>query len=317
MIDYQALLSNTKPYQALLADKRNNRLGHCYMIISEDELACDSLCMMFARAILCDNDGCGDCLSCTRVENKSHAELKILTDYKMQDVQDFIDLAYYKVTEGKYKVMLIPAFDNIAEATQNVLLKTLEEPCENVVFVLGVHRQSRVIDTIKSRAEKLFLERLDNDQIAAVLVEEGNDEERVDRAVACAFGNLTKAKQLVSDNEFVTDYATMISILKDMKTSKDVVNMLDRLSLSKDNKLDKYLDVLEIILKAMLGWKNKTMTRGFEELRELGENFNNAMLVNIFELTQECRRRLESNCKQDNLADMLLMGILEVKYLCR
>ena len=53
MIKYEELLVNTKVYKALESDLLEDRLNHCYMIMSEDALAVDGLCTLFARKILC------------------------------------------------------------------------------------------------------------------------------------------------------------------------------------------------------------------------------------------------------------------------
>ena len=57
MIKYEELLVNTKVYKALESDLLEDRLNHCYMIMSEDALAVDGLCTLFARKILCKDGG--------------------------------------------------------------------------------------------------------------------------------------------------------------------------------------------------------------------------------------------------------------------
>ena len=52
MIKYEELLVNTKVYKALESDLLEDRLNHCYMIMSEDALAVDGLCTLFARKYL-------------------------------------------------------------------------------------------------------------------------------------------------------------------------------------------------------------------------------------------------------------------------
>ncbi|MGN0772018.1 MAG: hypothetical protein ACI4MI_05490 [Christensenellales bacterium] len=315
MIKYEKLLRQSKPYMTVAADKSNGLLGHCYMLVCDDETSCSNLCTLLARLILCEDGGCGVCRSCLRVDNDSHTELIRLNQYNAESVREFIEQAYYSVGEGRYKVMLADAFDKIEPRLQNTLLKTLEEPCEGVVFILGTTRPAAVLDTVKSRSKKLYLEKFDDDALIDTLVEEGRDEDAARNAVSCAFGSLGRAEKIVGNAEFMQALTVMVGILDDMKTSKDVINMLSRMRLG-ETKLSIYLDAMEIILKAMLAKRNG-LTSGFDEIDTLSNNYNNAIIANIYDLLVECRKKLESNCRQDIVADRLLMGILEVKYLCR
>ena len=148
------------------------------------------------------------------------------------------------------------------------------------------------------------------------LTEVKTDEMYEDRAVECCFGDLTKAVALSSDLEFNNAYQQMLYVLFSMKTSRDVPAMILALEL-KNIKLERYLDVLDIMLKGLLMRINNVNKKAFYDLKRLDDIYNNAMLVNIAQLVRNCRKRLESNCKPEAVADYLLMGILEVKYLCQ
>ena len=129
------------------------------MVVSEDEIACNNLTLMLAELIVCDDNGCGECPTCIRIEDNNYQELKILEDYTKQGLVDFINQADYCISEGKYKIMLIKNFERIDRTQQNTLLKRLEEPAENVIYILGVCRVANVLQTILSRSKKLYLEK--------------------------------------------------------------------------------------------------------------------------------------------------------------
>ncbi|MGN0796886.1 MAG: hypothetical protein ACI4M5_01635 [Christensenellales bacterium] len=320
MVKYSKLLMQSKPYKAMLTDKAHGMLGHCYMLICDDQVACSNLCTLLARLVLCDEGGCGRCRSCIRVDNDSHTELVRLTQYNAEGVREFVANAYYSIGEGNYKVMLIDAFDRIEPKIQNTLLKTLEEPCDNVVFILGTTKPSGVLTTIKSRANKLYLDKFDQATIALALQQEGADDEVARKATICALGSLGRAEKIVSDEQFVTAFSTMIEVLLTMKSSKNVIDAMAMIN-SKDIELKVYLDALEIILQIMLnmlnGKKYDIQDQDLRNVEALSETFNNAMIVNVHRLVCDSRKRLESNCRKDVIQERLLMGILEVKYICR
>lgn len=320
MIKYSKLLMQSKPYKTMFTDKAHGMLGHCYMLICDDQVACSNLCTLLARLVLCDDGGCGTCRSCIRVDNDSHTELIRLTQYNAESVREFVDSAYYSIGEGQYKVMLVDAFDKIDPRVQNTLLKTLEEPCDNVVFILGTTKPSGVLTTIKSRANKLYLDKFDDETIATALQQEGIEEELASKATICALGSLGRAEKIVSDQQFITAFSTMIEVLTTMKSSKNVVDSM-AIMRQNDIELKVYLDALEIILQLMLnilnGKKYDFQDQDLRNVESLSETFNNAMIVNVHRLVCDSRKRLESNCRKDVVEESLLMGILEVKYICR
>ncbi|MEG2562129.1 MAG: hypothetical protein RSB10_05895 [Clostridia bacterium] len=317
MIQYQDILRDTKPFLSVLDDKRKGMLSHCYMLLSEDKLACQSLCKMIARAILCPNDGCSACNVCLRVDSGNYGDLVVLDESKADDVKEFLDEAYLSPSENQRKVMYIPFVEDIDRRNQNFLLKTLEEPNENVIFVLGVTRPSAVLETVKSRAQKLYLENIADEALRNALQEDGYNSTEIERAVACSFGSLTKAENLVNDNNFVTNYTIWIEILRDMLSSRQVAEMMTKLDCKNADTISEYLDILEIIIKAMLDYHTQTNVKAFDELEDLSKGFNSAMLSNISDAIIESRKKLESHCKPETIVEVLLMTILEVKYKCR
>lgn len=322
MIKYETLLKNTQAYKAFFAEKTANKLGHSYMVISEDELACKGLCELMCRAIVCCNGNCGICSDCIRVEDFSHSAIYRPEDLKAESIRMVIEKAYLAVNEGTNKVIVIDNFSEILPAQQNYLLKVLEEPPQNVVFILGVAQASNALNTIKSRCQKICLEELNSQAIKDELMLMNYNSNEITKAVNCCFGSLTKAVRLLDDKFFGENYELWIEILTQMQTSKQVVSMLDKLfKNTKKDKMSKtmlnYCDVLETILKALLDLAYGKNSKQFGELQDLSGAFNVAMLVNIMELVVACRKKLKSNCNAEAVAEGLLMGILEVKYKCR
>jgi DNA polymerase-3 subunit delta' len=124
--------------------------------MGEDELAVDMLIDLFSETILCKDGGCGKCVVCQKVEDKNHEDIFEPKNLKADGIREFVEKVYVK-SVGDVKIMIIRALDKVDAKVQNFLLKSLEEPIEGVIFLLGVIRQSAVLDTIKSRSKKLSL----------------------------------------------------------------------------------------------------------------------------------------------------------------
>ena len=319
----QRLLKTTKPYLAVRENKAREALNHCYLILSDDDVARKGLCRLAAKVALCPHGGCDECDVCEKIDDGAYVALRINESEKISvdDVSQLIEDSYFTGFDGDKKVYVISNMQGMNEKAQNKFLKTLEEPPEDVVFVLGASQQTAVLPTILSRCKKLYFEGFTAEQIYGVLTE-GNDEPDDDtaraatRASVCGFGNLTRAQKLYADAEFGEKFSLLVSVIRNLTSTKKLDEQLARLKIDKNN-LDGYLDIAETVFRLLLASGTAAETEGFDELKGMREQFDRPVLVNILDLIIKCKRMSESNCNPLSVADTLFIGILEVKYLCR
>ena len=322
MIEFESLLKNTKIYKTLKEDASHNSLSHCIMVISEDEIACKSLCRLIARMLLCEHDDCGWCNDCREVERGVHPALIMPDALTSQGLKDFIPRCY-TVSDSKIKVALIDSFQEIALKEQNKLLKLIEEPAGDTVFIMGVTKISAVLDTIKSRATKLTIDLFTKEELREALLEK-YDEYNVDKALAFAEGSLTKAKYIIDNASFIDCYNTMLNIFNDMQKSTGLLEIVGRIPLKtkrtskeKCELLTKYLDAFEIVLKQVVEYKAEINLDVDEVVKQISEKYNMATLVNVEDLIIGAKEKLQNYCDADGVLYQLLMDILEVKFKCQ
>lgn len=323
MTETERLLKTSKPYLTVLTDKKNGALNHCYLILSDDDIARRTLCRMAAKVALCPHGGCDNCEVCEKINDGAYVALRINESEKISvdDVTELIEDSYFTGFDGDKKVYVISNLQGMNEKAQNKFLKTLEEPPEDVVFILGASQQTAVLATILSRCKKLYFEGFTAAQIYSVLIddtEEPDDEtmRMATRASVCGFGNLTRAEKLYNDSAFGEKFSLLVSVIRDLSSTKKLDEQLSKLKIDKSN-LDGYLDITETVFRLMLASKRGAVEKGFEELDGLSVEYDYPTLVNILELILKCKRMSESNCNPQSIADALFIGILEVKYLCR
>lgn len=318
MLGYRDLLENTRPYKVLESDIQEKRLNHCYMLTGEDGLALDNLITLFAEKILCPKGGCGQCTDCLKVEDGNHEDIFEPKNLKADGIREFVEQVYIK-PNGKYKVMILRKLDEVDMKVQNFLLKSLEEPTDNVVFLLGVQRQTAVLETIKSRSKKLTVlpfSRTQLEQYFDSRSEEYPNKALVKEAIDCCLGSLQRCEELLHDEDFAGDMTNVIFILKDMTSTKDNLRMQQRLNVE-EGKLSRYLDMMQLICGVLLKKLTGVRVDGFEKVNCLKDTFNVPTLVNFNKLLIESKQKLESNCKESNVLDYLFIKLMEVKYLCR
>lgn len=107
-----------------------------------------------------------------------------------------------KSFEGKYKIMIIwlPEFMNAASA--NGILKILEEPPENTIFLLVSNDSERLITTIISRTQRFTIRAFTDDEVVDYLLKKHGTEEKAGRQIAqMVDGNLNLAERLLDEIE--------------------------------------------------------------------------------------------------------------------
>jgi DNA polymerase-3 subunit delta' len=116
-----------------------------------------------AQALNCMQSGpdaCGECAACKKIVRGVHPDVMLVEagdagTIKIDQVRDVIDRANYRPFEGRRRVFIIDAADNLATYAQNGLLKIFEEPPSMSVFILTTSRPDTLLPTLRSRCIRL------------------------------------------------------------------------------------------------------------------------------------------------------------------
>ena len=322
MIDFENLLKKTRIYEALKSDAKEGALSHCIMIISEDEIACRNLCKILARMLICEHDDCGICKDCKQVENGLHPNLIVPENITVDGIREFIPKCY-TVTDGKLKVALISNFDEITLREQNRLLKLIEEPAKDTIFIMGVTKPANVLETIKSRSTKYYIESFNKEELEEALIAYA-DPYNAKKAMMFADGSITKAKNILSNASFIDCYNTMLNIFAYMEKSSGLLELVSQVPLKQKKQakdrcelLRKYLDAFEIIVKQVVEYKTHLNEDVDDIIKDISGKYNMATLVNVEDLIIQAKQKNELYCDAEGVFYQLLMDILEVRFKCQ
>lgn len=139
-------------------------LGSSYIInISDLEHGIRDI-KIFAQKIMCEKGGCGYCNTCSKIDREEHPDL-IFTpsdeeyngseNIKIDEIRKLQSAAYFTSFEAKYRICIIKYADKMTEQAQNSILKILEEPPSNTIFILLTDNIFGLLSTIRSRC-RLF-----------------------------------------------------------------------------------------------------------------------------------------------------------------
>ncbi len=161
----------------------------------------------FAASLLCPSGGCGECRACRLALGERHPNMLVLEpggpDILVgKDAGDpntarwFASWASRSAPEPGRKVMVVLQADRLRPEAADVLLKVLEEPTPDTVFILLSARPDELPETVRSRVQEIGFPPLAESFVIEALVAEGVDQDRARLACRLSGGNLGRARRL-------------------------------------------------------------------------------------------------------------------------
>lgn len=145
----------------------NNSISHAYLFCGTRGTGKTTLAKIFARAVNClepmDGNPCNQCRTCRGILDGSIidvVEIDAASNNGVDDVREIKEAVMYVPAVTKYKVYIIDEVHMLSTGAFNALLKTLEEPPENVVFILATTEPHKLPATILSRCQRFDFKRI-------------------------------------------------------------------------------------------------------------------------------------------------------------
>lgn len=221
--------------------------SHAYLFCGPRGTGKTSAAKIFAKAINCKNqvDGepCNQCEICTAITEgrlNDVIEIDAASNNGVEEIRDIRDKVKYAPTQAEYKVYIIDEVHMLSTGAFNALLKTLEEPPANVVFILATTEPHKIPATIISRTQRFDFKRITSKTIIArmkFILDEKQveyDEKALKVIAYAAEGGMRDALSILDqtisfgDNDVTVDNALLVtgSVTQEniIKYLKEVVN---------------------------------------------------------------------------------------------
>jgi DNA polymerase-3 subunit delta' len=161
----------------------------------------------FAAALQCPKHGCGECVSCHTVMAGTHSDVREVVpeglSISVKLIRQLVPSAARRPATGRYQILVITDADRLTENAANALLKSIEEPPDQTLFLLCApsDHPEDVAVTIRSRCRPVPLRTPSVPAIADVLVRrDGIDPETAGWAASVAGGHVGRARRLARDD---------------------------------------------------------------------------------------------------------------------
>lgn len=325
------------------------KLSHAYIFNGESGSGKKLLADAFAETLQCEHveelvksgnakaediKPCGKCHSCIQAEAGSNPDIIRISydaDAKksigVDDIREkLINDIVIKPYEYDRKVYIVEDAQRLTAQAQNALLKTLEEPPEYAVIILLATNADILLDTIRSRCVVIDMEDVPGKLMKTYLQEHFPDksESEIEFAVIFADGKLGRAIDYLSNADMEELKDSVIRFVKKVPDMAlyETMTQLRELDSYKINRLEDYLDILQLWYRDVLMFKSTRDMNSLvfkSEITDISRQAQNASyegLNKIIEGVEVIKLRLAANVNFDIAAELFLITIHEGMVNC-
>lgn len=318
-----------------------NKVSHAYLFTGSRGTGKTSSARIFAKSLNCEKgptpNPCGICPSCVDITAGRAVdviEIDAASNRSVEHARNILEKVQFAPVSGKYKIYIIDEVHMLSKDAFNTLLKTLEEPPKNLVFILATTEVHKVLETIISRCQRFDFKRIKTELIVNLL-KEISKIENINITDEALFIIARKSLGGLRDALSLLDQISILSLTGKAINEDDLLKMLGSLSeetlfeitqaLAEKNPQNilKFIDFLYEkgnepiqIIRELVGYFRNLMlaktSASYEEIKDLilnREDFysklkNQSALFEVIEITQiieklaECEKSLKNSSQQ-------------------
>lgn len=284
-----------------------DKISHAYLFTGPRGTGKTSTARIFAKSLNCINGPtitpCGECENCRDITNSvpmDVIEIDAASNRKVEDAQNILEKVMYAPVNSRYKIYIIDEVHMLSSTAFNALLKTLEEPPKNVIFILATTEVHKVLDTIKSRCQRFDFRRITTHDIVKHL-RKISDAEQIN-ITDDALNTIAKnSAGGMRDSLALLDQLSVLGA-QEAITTDDINSLLGRIS----------FDVLSEISNAIVSSKPDAAVEILEKIYNSG-NEPVQILQNLLDYLKNLL--IVKNCRAEVVFSLTGLNELQVKEL--
>lgn len=185
---------------------------HAYLFCGAEGIGKSLIAKVFAKALFCEQrsessfEPCGNCFVCRAVESDSypdyilvHKHLKERSIKISQIRESIMSQSGMASNRSRYRVCIIDDAESVTSDAMNSLLKILEDPPADWIFILVSSQEKLLLSTILSRVVKIKFSRLNVEEMNTFLAKQILNKQELDLAVRLSDGSIGKALKFVEE----------------------------------------------------------------------------------------------------------------------
>ena len=238
---FDCIVGQPQVREFLRASTANDRISHAYLFAGPAGSNKTQAAYAFAQAILCPKGAkgprggqCGQCDACGKVMRRKHPDVRYYAPegangYLIEQMRDVVSDASMAPIQAKKKVYSIDRVDQLGTSAANAFLKTLEEPPNNVVFILLGRTCDGVLPTILSRCQVVPFRHIPASEAAGIVAQNtGASQLSAAIAIEACGGSITRAIEFLAAGSSRMEFRKQVlDVLAQLRHSDDwdVVSM--------------------------------------------------------------------------------------------
>ena len=305
-----------------------DKVSHAYIFNGPEASGKMMLAEAFAMALQCEGEGkrpCLECRSCRQAADHNQPDIIYVSHEKPNtigvddirtQINNDIDIKPYS---SRYKVYIVDETQKMNQQAQNALLKTIEEPPAYAIILLLTTNADSFLQTILSRCITLNLKAVKEDRIKEYLMKHYQiPDYQADICAAFSQGNVGKAIQLASSEEFGELKASVLQLMKRLEDI-DLYEMTGAVKQIAEYKLsvNDYFDLMMIWFRDVLYLKATNDVDGLifkdevYDIKKQAAKRSYQGIETILEALEKAKIRLNANVNFDLVIELLLLTIKE------
>ena len=203
------------------------RLSHAYLFLGPPGAGKHEAAEALAKCVVCPNGGDATCDECRRVAHRTHPDVRWLvpgsaTGYLVTQVRELIEDAGLAPVRARTKVYVLERAELLRGAAANALLKTLEEPPANTMFVLCGRTVDALLPTIVSRCQVVPFRHIPATEAAGIIRQNtGASIETARIAIEACSGSITRACEFLKSNDSLAFRRGVVDAMSRLATADD------------------------------------------------------------------------------------------------
>ena len=193
---------------AVIAARENSELSqkmtHSWLFTGSPGSGKLTIAKAFAAALVCQENGCDECIDCKTAMNESHVDIEIIKTkgsiIKVDEIRELISRTSLLPSMSRWRIFVVQNAHQLSESATNALLKAIEEPSPRVVWLLTATTLLDINPTLSSRCRQIQLRTLTKESLIEQLTKQGIVD--IDMAKFCAGvsqGHIGRAKFLLEN----------------------------------------------------------------------------------------------------------------------
>ena len=181
-------------------------MTHAWLITGPPGSGRSTAATAFAAALVCPEQGCGDCIPCRTAIAGTHSDVEIVRpeglSYGADDTEALVMQASMAPSTSRWHIIVVEDADRLTEQALNRLLKALEAPAPSTVWILCAPGVEDVLPTVRSRTRHVSLRTPSASDVATALQQRhGVDAAIAAFAARASQGHIGRARALATDEQ--------------------------------------------------------------------------------------------------------------------